>query len=52
LFALSADIVRSIESYKKTHKKSDILWRGVPYLDICRMEKWEVENKMKDEIRE
>lgn len=31
---------------------NDIIWRGVTYLDICRMEKLDVESKLKDEIRE
>lgn len=30
----------------------EIYWRGIPYSDICKMEKWDVENKLKDDIRE
>jgi hypothetical protein len=48
---LSAEIVKKISEFKKRGKKPfskneniDILWRGLPYIDICKMEKWEVEN--------
>ena len=60
---MRAEIVKKIEEYRKKHKKTpniilgnpnftDILWKGVPYLDICKMEKWAVENQLKEEIRE
>lgn len=29
-----------------------IVWRGVPYLDVLKLEKWDVESKMKEQIRE
>lgn len=58
---MRTEIIKKIEEYKRKHKKSnilnnnqytDILWKGVPYIDICKMEKWSVENKLKEDIRE
>jgi hypothetical protein len=49
---MRAEIARNIDEYRRRNKKSDILWRGIPYIDICKVEKLMVETKMKDEIRE
>jgi hypothetical protein len=29
-----------------------ITWRGVPYMDLCKLEKIEADNRIKDDIRE
>jgi len=61
LFSLRAEIQKKIEEFKRQHKTSilmkrdlpsEILWRGIPYAEILKLEKWDVENKMKEEIRE
>lgn len=51
LFSLRADLLRKIDDFqkKKPHK---ITWRGVPYLEILKLEKTEVENSLKNQIRE
>ena len=52
LFAMRADIFKKIEEYRRKNKGSDIMWRGVSYYEVCKLEKQEVENQMKDDIRE
>ena len=61
LFSLRTEILKKIEDFKRHHKTSqlmnrdlpcEILWRGIPYADILKTERWEVENRMKEEIRE
>ena len=54
--------MKKIEEYKKKNKSilglkgkefvNDILWRGVPYVDILKIEKWAIDNKLKEDIRE
>jgi len=67
LFSLRAELIRKIDDFqraaiKKGSTKSQenkaksvqpvITWRGVSYLDICKFEKMESENRLKEEIRE
>ena len=39
MFGMRADIIKKIEDYKRKKKGLDILWRGISYLDICKLEK-------------
>ena len=41
-----------ISSSKKNAGCSFIVWRGIPYGEVCKLEKTEVENSLKEEIRE
>ena len=57
LFSLRADLIRKIDDYqrrnsKQVGKKCVITWRGVPYMDLCKLEKIEADNRIKDDIRE
>lgn len=55
LYTLRAEILKKCEEYRKRKNnigEKDLLWRGVPYAEICRMEKIDVELRMKEEIRE
>jgi len=51
LFSLRAKLMRMIEEHKRK-RKGDIQWRGVPYIDILKLEKWAADNAYKEEIRE
>ena len=33
-------------------KRVPILWHGIPYLDICKLEKIDAEERLKEQIRE
>ncbi len=55
LFGLRAEIIRKIEEYNAGRikgKRPPILWHGIPYLDICKLERLDADTKLKDEIRE
>ena len=57
LFSLRAELIRKIDEYqrrnsKQVGKKCVIMWRGVPYMDLCKLEKIEADNRIKDDIRE
>ena len=52
LFGLRAQIVKKIEEYQKMNKKGKVMWHGIPYAEICRLERQESEAKVKEEIRE
>lgn len=47
LYQMRADIIKKCEEYRKK-KGENLIWRGVPYLEICKHEKIDIETKMKD----
>ena len=55
LFGLRAEIIKKIEDYTKAKikgKRLPILWHGIPYLDICKLERMDADQRLKEEIRE
>ena len=55
LFGLRADIIKRIDEYNKIKvkgKRQPILWHGIPYIDICKLERMDADTKLKEEIRE
>jgi hypothetical protein len=44
--------MKKIEELNKKNKKVIIMWKGIPYNEICKCEKEEVEWRIKQEIRE
>ncbi len=54
---MRAELIRKIDDYQKKNsklpgKRCSVEWFGLPYLEICKLEKIEAENRVKDEIRE
>ena len=58
LFSMRLEISKKVDEYKRKRKRfmgshgvTDIMWRGISYGEILKIEKLEIEERIKDEIR-